>query len=76
MAIHQCPHCNYETLRISTFKRNMALQHEASTYDSQSANEGDIFDRLSTNGSESWGDDEGYSWSLDKIFSAALCQLL
>ena len=42
---------------------------EASTYDSQSKNEGDFFDRLSTDESES--EDERYSWELDKIFEGA-----
>ena len=52
---------------------------EAGTYDSQpetqseadseSETRGDIFDRLSTDGSET--DDERYSWRLDEIFSAA-----
>ena len=42
---------------------------EASTHDSQSKNEGDFFDRLSTDESES--EDERYSWKLDKIFEGA-----
>ena len=104
MAIHECPHCNYETPHISTFKRHLKVKHgvtqarvesgvksknkfqqpndtysEAGTYDSQPETEseadsesetrGDIFDRLSTDGSEI--DDERYSWRLDEIFSAA-----
>ena len=42
---------------------------ESSTYDSQSKNEGDFFDRLSTDESES--EDEIYSWELDTIFEGA-----
>ena len=106
MAIHKCPHCNYETPHISTFKRHLKVKHgvtqagvesgvksknkfqqpndtysEAGTYDSQPETEseadsesetrGDIFDRLSTDGTESGNDDERYSWRLDEIFSEA-----
>ena len=42
---------------------------EASTYDSQSKNEGDMFDWLSSDESEV--EDERYSWELDKIFEGA-----
>ena len=42
---------------------------EASTYDSQSKNEGDMFDRLSSDESEV--EDERYSWELDAIFEGA-----
>merc|ERR1711947_28777 len=52
----------YQTYPLHTFS-------EASTYDSQSKNEEDMFDRLSTDESES--EDERYSWELDAIFEGA-----